>query len=428
MFLYLPLLYILGNIFAPLSYVLFALAIIGLALRKKHHQIIIFLLIIFIIGDSRQLTVFFFKEMRTIVLLILTMITFGDLLSGKYKFRRLFLLLVPFYILSLMAAARNFEPALSISKATSYFLLIFVAMHYFNYQVISSGWVLLKDVVYLSSLVLIAGLFLIIFNFELAYFFTSGRYRGVFGNPNGIGVYGTLIFMIYYLYLYLLKGEPSIINRYILFWGPLLLSIVLSFSRNALASSFIFVMMTYIHQGSSAKRVVLYAVVIPAIVFLVMNLEGIIRQLAAQEIGKGLRFETVLDGSGRFLAWGFAWEAFVKNPWIGRGFAFEEILFQKHMPKWLYISGHQGGVHNSFLAFLMNTGVIGTAMIMVFFYQWIRRIAESRLIMPILFATVFSAFFEPWLNSSLNAFTVHFILMILFYTHYPKYRPVPAAA
>ena len=194
------------------------------------------------------------------------------------------------------------------------------------------------------------------------------------------------------------------------------MSVLISFSRNAILSIGLFLFFFYFYKGGSFKRIILYVLLVPSAVAL-FNINSIIKLIQLMGFGEELRIDSILTGSGRFFAWQWAWDIFQQNIWIGRGFAFEEILFHDYMPDWLYLSGHQGGVHNSYLAFLMNTGVLGTLLILFIFLRLIRRVPQRNIRLAIIFSAGFSAFFEPWLNSSLNAFTAHFLIVVLFYTH-----------
>ena len=89
------------------------------------------------------------------------------------------------------------------------------------------------------------------------------------------------------------------------------------------------------------------------------NFESIIRYLG---LGEFFRIETLETGSGRNVAWAFAWQNIQDNFFLGKGFAYDEALFSKYEQE-LSVLGHQGNVHNSYLTLWLNTGVIGLFLV-----------------------------------------------------------------
>jgi hypothetical protein len=79
--------------------------------------------------------------------------------------------------------------------------------------------------------------------------------------------------------------------------------------------------------------------------------------LSALGLAKALRADTLESGSGRLVAWAFAWKhinSSFQNFLYGGAFGFDEMLFAWNA-KMLISLGHVGGVHNSFLALWLNT-------------------------------------------------------------------------
>jgi O-antigen ligase len=152
--------------------------------------------------------------------------------------------------------------------------------------------------------------------------------------------------------------------------------------------------------------------------FILLNMFDL---LHAAGLGKFFRFETIEGGSGRLVAWQEAWRHIQRNFYLGKGFYYDEYLF--NLPRIAFKlsrAGHQGGVHNVFLTFWLNTGLFG--LILYFgglIVTVIRASKWSRLAVPVLFAALFLANFESWLVASLNPFTIQLfiILTILAYCH-----------
>jgi O-antigen ligase len=75
--------------------------------------------------------------------------------------------------------------------------------------------------------------------------------------------------------------------------------------------------------------------------------------------------------------------------------------------------GHQGGIHNSFLTFWMDQGLIGLVIYLrSFILLFIQGAQKTRLAFPAMFAISFTAYFESWLVASLSAFA--FLAMFIF--------------
>src|SRR5690606_19570782 len=104
--------------------------------------------------------------------------------------------------------------------------------------------------------------------------------------------------------------------------------------------------------------------VLGLILFLVLvaSYELIMQQLPFIVIGLGLeeyfRIDTLMEGSGRVVAWDFAWHHIGKNFYFGSGFDYTNELYHKN---YAYLSqlGHQGNAHNSYLTLWLDTGLIG---------------------------------------------------------------------
>ena len=106
---------------------------------------------------------------------------------------------------------------------------------------------------------------------------------------------------------------------------------------------------------------------------------------------------------------------------FGRGWAYDEHWILGPIQETLKLLNHQGGVHNVYLILWLNTGVVGlliylSSLIHLFF----RAAKNSGLALPILFACLFVANFEPWLAASLNPFTIQFIICISVILHIPE--------
>jgi O-antigen ligase len=236
------------------------------------------------------------------------------------------------------------------------------------------------------------------------------------GNPNGMGLLLVSFFLLYQVVVF---RFPKIFDRKqkILFLIVFAISLLLCQSRSAIFVSAAFYPLAFLF-----KKNLKLGMVSVILTFLVVNLVSfdivsILQNFGLQDY---LRAETLKDGSGRLIAWQFAWEQIQKDFFIGGGFNYSDYIFGKYT---LILSnaGHQGNVHNSFLTMWLDLGLIG---IILFVSPLIYIIFQSSktcyLAFPVLFCFLFTANFESWLVGSLNPVTSIFIICILLMTNIPE--------
>ncbi|MDX2283760.1 MAG: O-antigen ligase family protein [Bacteroidia bacterium] len=421
------LLYVAGNLFEPLSYLLLLGIMAFWALQGKERHLLLMLLLILILGDSREWTLFFVKNLRIVAILFLGGWTVLGMARRQYRFNPMILGALPFFAVATLGGLLSPEPASSLSKMVSYFLLLFVALHYLPYLFRRYRQALAQDLLIFWCCVLGAGFLGIVLAPKLV--FLLSRFRGLLGNPNGLGILAT---MLVPLAMLIRHRYPSL-----RFWplataGLAGLSILFCGSRTALGTVGIFLLLHYFYRGGRGRTALLWSIVLPVLLifFLTVDLQQLVLRVGLEQY---LRVESLTTGTGRFLAWEIGMRHIAENLWIGRGFAYEEILF-KSLADFFISTEHQGGMHNSYLTFIMNNGLIGFACILVFFAVYLSRSQVRSFAAPAIISLAISALFESWLTSSLNAFTVHFLMITTLLTHFreaaPKRRkpdPPPAA-
>ncbi|MDX1909092.1 MAG: O-antigen ligase family protein [Bacteroidia bacterium] len=421
----LPLLFFTGNIFEPLSYPVLLIFMLFWSYRDQDSHMILMLLLILILGDSREYQLFFVKNLRIIAILIVFFRTLVMMGAGRIRLNPYYLYILPFMVIAILGAFRNPEFVTSISKMISYLMLLFVAIHYLPYQIRTRGEGLMRDIVIFIALILLSGLGLIYVLPRVA--IMGVRYRGLLGNPNGLGMYCTMVFPIV-----LITGSlyPKLRRWVLIAAGLVIFSTLLCGSRTALGTVGIFVLLHFFYRGQSIRAALLWIFVLPAIFifFSVVRLEDLVAKIGVDEY---LRVESLATGTGRFLAWQVGWNHIQENFWIGKGFAYEEILFHELADFFIYTE-HQGGMHNSYLTFIMNNGIIGFILIALFIIGWMRKMRCRAFAVPFTISMLISASFESWLTSSLNAFSIHFLISLTLLTLYPDLlqlsAPTPVTA
>ncbi len=403
--------FICGNLFLPLCYGILLLVLVFWTIRNMHEHLIILLLLILILGDSRSHSFAFVKNLRIIIVTYLAVITIWKLLKKKYPLHPAFLLSIPFFISASISGFRSPIPLISYSKLISYFFLLLIVFHYIQYHIRQKGEQLLMDILYLAAWVFLLGLLMIVV--YPSFVFLASRYRGLFGNPNGLGIYCSLI-LPYLMILW--KIYPH--QRKNIIWAIVLLiiSILLSESRTALGAIILFLFLYKLYRGYPIRRWLFILAILPLAIlfFQFISLEQIIRAIGLAEY---LRVESLTTGTGRYFAWRIIWDFLIERIWLGGGFAYEEFIFDQFTAFFLSTE-HQGRMHNSYLTLIMNTGLIGFSLLLGFLILILARMKPAYLAIPFLVVALLSAGFESWLSSSLNAFSIHFYMIVVILNNY----------
>lgn len=234
----------------------------------------------------------------------------------------------------------------------------------------------------------------------------AGRYKGFFGNPNEIGLFCVMSF----IFILTIQKHSRIKNSiYFLLYGLILISLLLCGSRGSMLGLLVFLAVWFSRFGWVGGIFVFTTIfVLYGLIF--DNIVYIVELLGFQEY---FRLDSLDMAGGRVHGWAFAWEEIQKSFIFGRGWVYDEYIFEVHKSE-LLVLNHQGGVHNSYLAVWLNTGIIGlflflTGIILLF----VKASQIDRIAIPAFFAFFVTAFFEPWMQSSLNIVSV---IMIMFLT------------
>jgi O-antigen ligase len=139
--------------------------------------------------------------------------------------------------------------------------------------------------------------------------------------------------------------------------------------------------------------------------------EAFIRLIDLLGLSNFYRIKDIEDGSGRLVAWAFAWEKIQLDWLFGKGFGYTPMVFGENF-EILSLKGHQGNAHNSYLTFWLDTGIIGLVLMLGGFLRSFIIVSKaSRLIIPFMLSVMFSMFFESWFTSALNPYTIQVIMI-----------------
>lgn len=395
---------IVGMMFAPLTWVVIPVTLLLFQRKKMYLEMLLGFLLILILSDSRQYAMHFAGDIKDIYLLLMTFFFFADRKSfvpaERFVYR-----FVPFIVLAVFFLIFSEIFLTSAQKTLSYLLVFLVVPNYLAAAWRVHGSDALRRLIWIGVLVLFVGFAIRVIS--PGFVILSGRYSGLFGNPNGLGLFCIIFFILFTVSGDIVNELFDRRDRYVIL-GAIFLSAVLCGSRNAVFTIGIFVMFRYFYRISPFLGIMTFLIVVLVYQLILANFEGIIIALDLQEY---FRLETFQSASGRIVAWEFGWDHIQENPLLGKGIGYTEYLYRKNYDV-LSIMGHQGNAHNSYITFWLDTGILGLlAYLIAFISTFVSAASRTRSAIPAMFAILFSAFFESWLTASLNPFTIQFVII-----------------
>jgi len=243
-------------------------------------------------------------------------------------------------------------------------------------------------------------------DFDMVY--QDGRFRGFMGNPNGLGL---LVFLFALFFDTCIRKDQLAIPAWqrIAIWGVILANLVYCQSRSALLATGLYVLFSNIRLLRGYIGVLAFTAILLSYGYLLQNAENVILSLGLESI---FRVENLEGGSGRTIAWEFAWNNLQDNFFVGKGFTWLDWVFWQNYEV-LTNAGHLGNAHNSWLTFWFDTGLVGLVMYVIAFLLLFFRIAKVYdNAIPVMYAVIFSSSFESWLTASLNPMTITLLMTL----------------
>lgn len=351
---------------------------------------------------------------------IMALVGFSSVfLLNKCKLKNTFFLsFVPFFLYLMVSVFFHENILISFQKGLSYLFIFYAPVALFLLiQKQGRTEELFRGFIFLGNFVLFISLVLSIILPEVGAQF-GGRLNGIFRNPNGIGVFVALYSIFSYLIYHTISFHKNSRRITLIL---ILLVLVLSGSRSALGAVLIFFIGVLLSNKSPWFFVIFtifFFVVYQGIYDLVIIF---VNQMGYSEL---FRLDTLDMASGRIYVWQAAWKE-INNDlfFFGGGFTYSESRFwlKKYYMEIPDLIQHQGNVHQSFLSFWMNTGIVGLTL---FAFGWLRNILialkKSPFSLTIVAAVVFSASYESWLIASLNPVTIQLIFIFTIIIFYKK--------
>lgn len=381
-----------------------------LIIKSLINYFFILFFLLLILSDSRLEILSFAVNVKPYIALVFGISGLFILIKNYYR-QNLVLLYFIVFIFSIIISlffAENLSS--SFQKSFSYVLLMIAVPAFISKALDEYGFIFMKLFIYTFCIVLLSGFIFYFIDFEISVL--DGRYRGVYGNPNGLGI---ACLMFFFLFQTILMKRPLLFYRseIILIVFLIVINLIFSGSRSSLLVLAMYYVFLWSNRISPIFSTIIllffglgYTIVFSNIIYFVnfLGLESFIR------------IDTLDNASGRFIAWEFLWTKISKSiSFFGKGMGATELLYKENY-QLLSRLGHQGNAHNSFLTIWYDTGIIGllgfiTGLLLSFFYS-----IKNLKVLPILIGIFISSFFESWLSASLNPFTIIFLMIItLFY-------------
>ena len=403
---------------APLSYGLIPLTVLVFKRRDYYAEIIIGFFFILMISDSRVKSFAFAVDVKNIYILLLAAFVLFD--SKNFKpFQNFYQKYIPFFLVALFCLVYSPYAGTSFSKLLSYFLIILVVPNFVHKAYSVKGVQFFRELIFFGSTMLLIGLVLKYIAHDVAYL--SDRFRGTLGNPNGLGIFLLMFFLLFSVISEYFKNLFTVNEKRIIYF-LIFSSLILSASRSALTAILIFAIFRYLYNISPFVGFIIFIIFLFGYQLITSNIVPIVMALGLQDY---FRLDTLTEGSGRLIAWTFAWEQIQYNFFLGRGFGYTEWIFGQYY-EILSRKGHQGHAHNTFLTFWLDTGLVGLVFyVQAFILQFVQAAKRSRSAIPAMYAVLFSVFFESWLTASLNPYTIQLIIILTVFTTFNPMEVAP---
>ncbi|WP_347354543.1 O-antigen ligase family protein, partial [Acetoanaerobium noterae] len=309
----------------------------------------------------------------------------------------LYFLILGYYLMEVNGVGNILRPV-------SYVLVVIIIPVVVKHLLYNDRDNLLRSIVFLYFIVYL----LSFMNFgENTSLVRYGRFSGIFSNPNALGIFSFLFFMLSYI---IFKFQGRLFNdweRYLVL-GIILTGLLYSRSRSGIFAVAIFLSSIYIYERWNFTGL-LFMIISVVIFESFFSFESFIRGLGLADF---FRLESLETGSGRKIAMLEAWGKIKENPIDGYGIGFTERFFDENQLE-MQRKGHAGSVHNSFLWVWLDMGLLG---LLSFIWGWFRWFVNSFkyciLVLPVGLAVAFSSNVESWLVGSLNHVTIQLIIIL----------------
>lgn len=236
--------------------------------------------------------------------------------------------------------------------------------------------------------------------YERAFF--KGRFAGLMGNPNGLGL---LAAFSYALLQWVGRREiTSFSKRSILIFKILLfLVIIVTGSRTSLLALLAFELILRVYNN---KILLILSLLSLTLVGIFLNSIAFEQLLISLDLADYLRVDSLETASGRTEVWEVAYDEFLRQPWLGKGMLYDDYFIQDYA---LQRFGENNArnwnkVWSSYLSLALDVGVIGIILFSYFWYRLFKASTDKVFGVAFIVMILVTAVTESWMAASMNAF------------------------
>ena len=409
--------YVSGVWGGPIIYIMYPLVLLMIGLRRGFFELFILAIWILILADYVQVRnathddLQFAKDLKFFAPLAL----FGFFALNRHDFPeapKIIWWFIPFLAVATIGLYYSLDLRVGAQKTVSFVLMYLTVPFYVVYLHQTMGDTFWKALMTFIIGMLSIGVVLRFAAPQIALIEGTTRFKSVLGNPNGLGIFLHLTFMLWITIMELkLAKFTKKENWYILL--ILVVSLIWCGSRNGIMNVILFFLIYRLLKVHWVLALIMVAIFIT---FQDQLFEVFISVIEFFNLEGYFRVETIEEGSGRKIAWVFAWQEIQNYYFVGGGFGHDEHIMRPNY-HWLARLGHQGGVHNSYLSMWFDAGVVGLASyFLAFIMQTFRAMKNSYVVLAFTVTVMFSITYESWLVASLNPFTILFLTLFTIYT------------
>jgi len=356
-------------------------------------------------------------QLRWIFFALFCFHVFGDIFLGRTVRRiKLFdISAISFIFYAFLSTFYSPYPNLTLERATT-ILILYISVFWiiWKYAYHQGPEKVISLILKVMWIVIAAGYLLIFISPHSAFMF--GRFAGIFGNPNGLGVISAITLPLSF-WQYLETKKKSALFLFFM----LLAGLFLCAARGSLNAAIIG-LCYFIYAHSKKYRLLIIFISISFVFISIWVVEILVKQFFLTYI----RVETIPTGGGRFEAWPVTLSLIADKPFFGYGFGVEDKIFKLKNIVFYIHSGLY--VHNSYLGIMLQLGIAGFMLLfgplflLLFKEIFSRHDSKTPLLRYALRASLISglvcAIFESWIYAVGNGQVFPFWIIVMLLVSY----------
>ena len=356
-------------------------------------------------------------QLRWVFLILFCLHVFGDIFLGRTVRRIKFfdILAIFFIIYAFLSTAYSSFHRLTLERTVTISILyISVFWVIWKYAYEQGQQKVVNVILQVMWLIFMAGYLMIFIGPYRP--FLGGRFAGIFGNPNGLGVMSAIILPLSLCQFLETKKKSALF-----LFSMIALSLLLSAARGSINATVI-ALAYLIYVTSKKYRHLVFLASMSFIFILIWAIETLIKQFFLHYI----RVESIPILGGRLEVWPVAIKLIMDKPLFGYGFGTEDKLLAL---KQIVLTKHSGAyIHNSYLGMLLQLGLPGFIIffiplfILLFKELFSKQESQTPLLRYALRASLIAGliccFYESWIYSVGNAMAFPFWIIVMLLTFY----------